>query len=128
MKSPYSYLTNYVTPFLPLDNYFSFRTQSFYQILLVNKAISLVKTYLGYIYWMKPRYIVLMSDCLEYSNNLLEHNKNFEDLLNFNNQINQLNIITQYVWVDEIPFLENEDFEIVKKDREILFRFKKIHV
>ena len=128
MKSPYSYLTNYVTPFIPLDNYFSFRTQSFYQILLVNKAISLIKSYLGYIYGMKPRYIVPKSDCFEYSNNLLEHDKNFEDLIKFNNQLNQLNIITQYVWVEEIPFLENEDFEIVKKDREIHFRFKKIHV
>jgi len=97
MKSPYSYLTNYATPFIPLDNYFSFRTQSFYQILLVNKAISLIKSYLGYIYGMKPRYIVPKSDCFEYSNNLLEHDKNFEDLIKFNNQLNQLNIITQYV-------------------------------
>lgn len=108
LNTPYSFLKNYQNPVFPLLWFSEFKTQSFYQVLVLNQKISQLKSYFLIMYWVILRNFSILSSwyTIDY------HNMN--ELITFNKGIEKQEIAFQTVVSDELSIMLSKELHIEK--------------
>lgn len=105
LPSPYHFLKNYKNPLYSLNQFYTFNTQSYYQLLKIQQAITEIRGVLKILYNISLKNIGVQGKGFEFHSYFDELSGDMKKLLAFNQQLPQVVITLQSLVAQYIPLI-----------------------